>query len=171
MTRYVAFLRGVSPLNARMAELKRCFEQAGFENVRTVLTSGNVAFDARTSSESNLEKRIEKAMRASLDRVFTTIVRKSAALRALQEQDPYSAHKVSRSEKRVVIFLRTARRPKVALPLDADGARILGKAGKEAFAVYVAGSKGPALMRLAEKAFGTDITTRTWETVAKAAAA
>ena len=47
MPRYVAFLRGVSPMNAKMAELKRCFEHAGFEEVKTVLSSGNVVFTAR----------------------------------------------------------------------------------------------------------------------------
>jgi len=30
MRRYAAFLRGVSPMNAKMPELKRCFEAAGF---------------------------------------------------------------------------------------------------------------------------------------------
>jgi hypothetical protein len=29
MRRYVAFLRGVNPMNARMAELRRCFERIG----------------------------------------------------------------------------------------------------------------------------------------------
>ena len=38
MTRYVAFLRGVSPANASMPQLKECFEQAGFGNVRTLYT-------------------------------------------------------------------------------------------------------------------------------------
>ncbi|MDE2325144.1 MAG: DUF1697 domain-containing protein, partial [Betaproteobacteria bacterium] len=42
MPRYVAFLRGVSPMNARMPELKACFEAAGFGAVRTLLSSGNV---------------------------------------------------------------------------------------------------------------------------------
>jgi hypothetical protein len=42
MRRYVAFLRGVNPMNAKMAELRRCFETAGFTDVRTVLSSGNV---------------------------------------------------------------------------------------------------------------------------------
>jgi len=46
MQRYVAFLRGVSPMNCKMPELKRCFEAAGFADVRTLLSSGNVAFSA-----------------------------------------------------------------------------------------------------------------------------
>jgi uncharacterized protein (DUF1697 family) len=50
MPRYLAFLRGVSPMNAKMPELKRCFEAAGFTDVKTVLANGNVAFDARAVS-------------------------------------------------------------------------------------------------------------------------
>jgi uncharacterized protein (DUF1697 family) len=50
MPRYLAFLRGVSPMNAKMSELKRCFEAAGYTDVKTVLSSGNVAFDARAAS-------------------------------------------------------------------------------------------------------------------------
>jgi uncharacterized protein (DUF1697 family) len=51
MPRYVAFLRGVSPMNAKMAELKRCFEGAGYTDVKTVLSSGNVVFDVRAKSK------------------------------------------------------------------------------------------------------------------------
>ena len=50
MPTYAAFLRGVSPLNATMAELKQCLETAGFGNVKTVLGSGNVIFDSRAAS-------------------------------------------------------------------------------------------------------------------------
>jgi hypothetical protein len=65
MPRYAAFLRGVSPMNARMPALKACFEAAGFSNVRTLLSSGNVVFDARSSSPAALERRAEKAMQAA----------------------------------------------------------------------------------------------------------
>ena len=75
MPRYVAFLRGVSPLNAKMPELKRCFENAGFTNVKTVLSSGNVVFDARAAAEATLERKAESAMHKVLGRTFYTIVR------------------------------------------------------------------------------------------------
>ena len=35
--RYAAFLRGVMPTNCKMPELKRCFEAAGFTEVKTVV--------------------------------------------------------------------------------------------------------------------------------------
>jgi uncharacterized protein (DUF1697 family) len=83
MPRYVAFLRGVSPLNARMPELKRCFERSGFSDVKTVLSSGNVAFTARSTSPRSLERKAEAAMEKELGRSFRTIVRAIEELAAL----------------------------------------------------------------------------------------
>jgi len=41
--------------------------------------------------------------------------------------------------------------------------------GNTAFSAYVRTPKGPVFMTLIEKAFGKEQTTRTWETVEKAA--
>jgi len=171
MPRYVAFLRGVGPLNAKMAELKRCFEDAGFTEVRTVLGSGNVVFDARAARASVLERRAESAMQARLGRSFATIVRRSDALRRLLDADPYAAFALPPNAKRVVTFLREPSTSGLALPLESDGAHILGMAECEVFSAYLPSANGPVFMRLIEKAFGTQVTTRTWETVGKCAKA
>ncbi len=171
MPRYVAFLRGVSPMNAKMPELKRAFEVAGFTNVRTLLSSGNVVFDARAATDSALEKRAEAAMRESLGRSFYTIVRSTSALAELLASDPYATHRVPVGAKRVVSFLRAARKPAVRLPHAADGAQVLALHGREVFTAYVASPKGPVFMKLIEQAFGKDVTTRTWDTIRKCAGA
>jgi uncharacterized protein (DUF1697 family) len=171
MPRYVAFLRGVSPQNASMPALRSCFEAAGFGGVRTVLSSGNVIFDARSARDAALESRIEAAMQQSLDRVFCTIVRPIEALQDLLLQDPFSAFAVPRDAKRVVSFLRKPCPPSLVLPPPTDGARILAVAGREVFTAYVPSPKGPVFMKLIEKTFGDAVTTRTWDTVKKCAAA
>lgn len=171
MPRYVAFLRGISPMNAKMPELKRCFEEAGFTNVRTLLSSGNIVFDSRATSEAAIEKKAEQAMQKSLGRSFYTIVRSTQSLRELLATDPFSIHGVPAHAKRAVSFMRDAREPKVTLPLAMDEASVLCLAGREAFCAYVASDKGPVFMKLIEKAFGSEVTTRTWETVTKCAAA
>src|SRR5687768_5806885 len=137
MPRFVAFLRGVSPLNAKMPELKRCFEQAGFTNVRTVLSSGNVVFDARASSESTLERKAERSMQDSLGRSFYTIVRPVDSLLDLLQKDPYAAFALPADAKRVVSFLREPSTADLALPIEWDGARILSVVGREVFSAYV----------------------------------
>lgn len=167
MPRYVAFLRGVMPSNAKMPELQRCFEAAGFAKVRTVLSSGNVVFDARSESEATLERKAEAAMRDRLGRTFFTIVRPAAELGHLVQSDPYAAYAIPPNAKRIVSFLREARPPNLLLPMRSDGAQVLALVGREVFTAYVPSEKGPVFMALIERAFGTDITTRTWETVRK----
>ena len=171
MPRYVAFLRGVSPMNARMPDLRRAFEAAGFSDVRTLLSSGNVAFSSRASPPDALERRAEAAMHAELGRSFLTVVRPAAYLQDLLASDPFAEFALPDAAKRVVTFLRRPAAPRVSLPVERDGARILKLAAAEAFTAYVPGAKGAAFMTLLEHTFGTDITTRTLDTVRKCARA
>ena len=50
-----------------------------------------------------------------------------------------------------------------------DTARILAMSETEAFSAYTRSTKGPVFMTLIEKTFGKEVTTRTWETITKAA--
>jgi uncharacterized protein (DUF1697 family) len=171
MPRYIALLRGVSPMNCKMPELKAAFESAGFSNVKTLLSSGNVAFDARAASESALERKAEAAMEQALGRSFYTIIRSQQHLVELLENDPYAGVGAATGPKRVVSFLRAAPPPGIALPPPISGAAIVGVRGREVFSAYEPSADGPVFMRLIEKTFGKDITTRTWDTVRKCAAA
>ena len=171
MTRYVAFLRGVSPMNAKMADLKRSFEAAGFTDVKTVLSSGNVVFSARAAAASALQCKAEAAMAKELGRTFHTIVRPASALRGLLEADPYAAFGLPANAKRVVTFLREPHKGRLSLPLEVDGARIVAADGCEVFTAYVPSPRGAVFMALIEKTFGTEVTTRTWDTIKKCAAA
>jgi len=171
MTRYVAFLRGVSPLNAKMPELKHCFETAGFSEVRTILSSGNVVFSTRTAGQAGLERKAEAAMRAVLGRTFSTIVRSATFLQGLIESEPFAEFDLPPSAKRIITFLRHPIEPGIELPPERDGARILKVTADEVFCAYVPNEKGPVFMSLLERNFGVDITTRTLDTVKKCAGA
>jgi uncharacterized protein (DUF1697 family) len=167
--RYVAFLRGVSPTNAKMPELKRAFERAGFTEVKTVLASGNVVFNARAASDAALERKAEAAMKERLGRSFYTIVRSVAELEKLLAADPFARFRLSAKAKRVVTFLRKPSRAR--LPAEVDGARMLAVRGREVLTAYLPSPRGPVFMRLIDKTFGKTVTTRTWDTVRKCAAA
>jgi uncharacterized protein (DUF1697 family) len=158
-------------MNAKMADLKRCFEDAGYTKIKTVLSSGNVAFDSRSRSDAALVRDIETAMEKGLGRSFSTIVRPSNFLQELVQADPFARHRLPLNAKRVVTFLREPHKAKLSLPLEVDGARILAMEGCEVFTAYVPSPKGPIFMALIEKAFGRDVTTRTWDTVRKCAKA
>jgi uncharacterized protein (DUF1697 family) len=171
MPRYVAFLRGVSPMNARMPELKRCFEATGFTDVKTVLSSGNVVFSAGEQSETGLASRAEAAMAEHLGRAFATIVRPQSELRELIDADPFAAFDLPTNAKRVVTFLREPHTAELALPLESEGVHILAMNSREVFIAYLPNPRGPVFMTLIEKTFGKNVTTRTWDTVKRCAAA
>ena len=156
-------------MNAKMADLRKALEAAGFGEVKTVRSSGNVVFDARRASESSLQRAAEAAMQQRLGRAFLTIVRPVDMLSEMLATDPFRAHRLDRSEKRIVTFLRDRPRAKIELPVELDGARLLSLRGMELYSAYVPNPKGAAFMTLIEKTFGKDVTTRTWDTIAKVA--
>ena len=164
--RYVAFLRGVTPMNLKMADLASCIEAAGFTNVRTILATGNVAFDTK-KTEATLEKTIEAAMKKHLGRVFVTYVRSVSDLQALLERDPFAKFPVKKGAKRIISFVRALPKPLPKLPATLDNAVIHGVENREVFTSYVREPGNPAFMKLLAKSFGDEITTRTWETVEK----
>jgi len=167
--RYVALLRGVNPMNAKMSELKRAFELAGFQDVKTLLGSGNVIFNARPAPEAVLARQAEAAMKKHLGASFFTIVRSVVALQKLLASNPYGAFRLRPGSKRVVTFLNERPQAKPKLPIELAGARILTIKHDAVFTAYVPSAKGPVFMSLIERTFGKNVTTRTWETVMKCA--
>jgi len=154
-----------------MPDLKHCLETAGYSNVRTVLSSGNAAFDSSNESARAVEREIESAFTAQLTRSFYTIVWRAEELRRLVEEDPFAHFDLPGNAKPVVTFARELAKPKGKLPIARDGAQILAVRDREAFSAYVPDQKGPVFMELIKATFGTNVTTRTWETVKKCAKA
>ncbi len=169
MPRYAAFLRGVMPTNASMAALRDAFEAAGYENVKTVLGSGNVVFDSRATAVAAIEKKVEAAIEKGLGKRFLAIVRPVEELRRMLERDPYRG-RAKPAAKRIVTFVRG---PVAALelPIERDGATLLHLDKDVLYSAYLPTPKGPVFMALIEKAVGKEQTTRTWQTIEKVARA
>src|SRR5437868_11245353 len=94
MPRYAAFLRGVSPMNLKMPALKAALEGAGFTDVKTLLSSGNVVFAARRARDSVIERKIEAAIEQHVGKQFGAIVRSIEELQRLIDADPYQSFKL-----------------------------------------------------------------------------
>jgi uncharacterized protein (DUF1697 family) len=156
-------------MNCSMPKLRLAFEAAGFTDVKTLLSSGNVVFSAGSTSLPAIEKRAEAAMERHLGQRFLTIVRPVGYLRDLLASDPYEGFGVAPGAKRIVTFLRAAPKARPDLPIERDNARILALRGTELFSAYLPTPKGPVFMTLIEKALGKEQTTRTWQTVEKLA--
>ena len=110
-------------------------------------------------------------MGAHLDRTFWTVVRSARHLQELIEADPYADFPLPAAGKRVVTFLREPHAAPLRLPIEKEGARILSMQGLEVFTDYLPHPGNPVFMTLIEKTLGKNITTRTWDTVKKCAAA
>src|ERR1051325_11525426 len=87
---YVAFVRGINVGRARqvtMADLREAVESLGYEDVRTLLRSGNIVFSSGRSAERTIAKAVERA----IDRLAPSarvVVRTADDLAAVVEGNP-----------------------------------------------------------------------------------
>src|SRR5438552_4702378 len=98
--RYVALLRGINLGGAnmmKMADLKAEFEALGFENVKTYINSGNLAFDGKSVSTLKLESKIEAAIEKRFGKPIPVVVRKQNDIERVLQNNPfegqYESHK------------------------------------------------------------------------------
>ncbi len=77
MPRYVAFLRAINVGGhvVKMDRLRRLFEEAGAEDVETVIASGNVLFSSPSKSESALAAKLASRLEAALGYEVATFLR------------------------------------------------------------------------------------------------
>jgi uncharacterized protein (DUF1697 family) len=158
-------------MNLRMADLRESLERAGFDEVRTLLSSGNAVFTSSARTDAAVARAVEAALAKHPGHAFPAIVRRIDHLAGLLRTDPYSGFRLPPKAKRIVTFLRKPHANSLRLPIEKDDARILAMNGCEVFSAYVPGPQGPVFMALIEKTFGKNVTTRTWDTVRKCASA
>lgn len=170
MTKYVALLRGIAPLNPNMRneKLRGVFEKLGFANVKTVISSGNVVFESPSRSVRKLEGSIEKALPEELGFKSTTIIRSRSQLQQLVDKNPFEGMEHSQKSSLNVTFLK--HKTKIAVEflhkVDNRAYTLLGMYdGAICSVIDLTSSKTPDLMLRLEKKFGKEITTRTWKTV------
>lgn len=146
--KYVALIRGIGPLNPNMksAKLKEFFEGLGFENVATVITSGNVVFESESNNEAALEDKIEKEMPKKLGFSRTTIIRSEQDLKKLVAKNPYKGVEDKLPNYLLVTFFKD-RKPELCSVLNMDS------------------NKTVNFMAKLEREHGKEITSRTWKTV------
>jgi uncharacterized protein (DUF1697 family) len=171
-TTYVAFLRGIGPGNPNMHndKLRAVFESLGYEQVRSVISSGNIIFETEASTPSVLESTIEAELLAKLDIRSTTIIRSSEELRAFAARQPFRGRTHSQNDYLMVTFLK--QRNAKFKHSDFTGSSedftfITFDTNIQAvcYAVDMHSTKAPRFLNWLESHFHKAITGRTWKTI------
>ena len=171
--KYIAFLRGINVgghHKVPMDELRKEMEKLNFENVVTLLNSGNVVFDNDDDDDAieSLEKKISEHLEKAFGFPIATIIRKSKTIYGLLENNPFKDLIISKDMRLYVSFLRKETEAELQLPWTSDDKsfKIIGINNKTILSVLdLSISKTPKAMLSLARFFGKDITTRNWNTI------
>jgi uncharacterized protein (DUF1697 family) len=118
VARYAAFLRAVNLGPTRKApsdQLRSAFEAAGFEDVATFRTSGNVVFTAPTRhSEERLIEAIEAGLLETLGFEVPVFLRSEQRVREIAAMRPFPARAIESSAGKLQVALLGAAPPAAA---------------------------------------------------------
>src|SRR5690606_10745755 len=172
MRSYAALMRGIMPTNPNMRneKLRGVFTDLGFEQVASVLTSGNIVFRAPEAAEAELEDRIQRGLREQLGIAGGTLVRDHQCLRDLLDRDPFEGLVHERGSYLTVTFFKRPVADPEPVIADAPLTRVIGyDEPSRALLTVIDNStqKTPDFMARLDRSYGKDITTRTWLTVQK----
>lgn len=80
---YIAFLRGINVgghHKVPMSELKKEFQKLGFENIVTLLNSGNIIFEGSSNNTTSLEQQISTHLENVFGFSILTIIRTTGVI-------------------------------------------------------------------------------------------
>lgn len=107
---YIALLRGINVGGnniIKMTDLKACFDENGFENVRTYIQSGNVLFDTQRSSVSQLENLIEVMLKKKFGYEGMVVVMSGKGMAQIVAEAPPGFGDASDKYRYDVLFLKS----------------------------------------------------------------
>lgn len=169
MGRFVVLLRGVNLAGRNrvsMPALREALEEAGFEDVRTYVQSGNVVLSSSVKPET-VRRKVEEVIAECFGLEIAVVVRTRAELAAVVKRNPLG--KVATEPKRYQVAFLSAKLPaNVVRELEevAAAEEQVVVAGREVYAWHpgtIARSKLWA--KLAGKTLGVTATSRNWTTV------
>ena len=172
MGSYVAFLRGINvggknPI--RMPDLVEAFSDAGYEDVRTHLQSGNVLFTTKSTPGPKLENALERMLEKRFGIPILVVIRSRAELaKTIDAAPPNHGSKELRSE---VIFLKhplTSAQAMAEVPELREGVDAIAPGPRALYFSRVAAraTKTRIQLLLAKPIFQR-MTMRTWSTTTR----
>ena len=172
---HIALLRAINVggHTVSMERLRGLFAELGHKNVRTLIASGNVIFDAGSKKSAGLESAIEKHLETSLGYAVSTFVRTPDEISAIVGHEPFPRSVIDKAHALWIAFLKDtptadAARKLAALRCATDDFHVHGREVYWLRRVTSTDSKiaGNSL----ERALGAPLTARNITTVTKLAA-
>lgn len=174
MARYVALLRGINVGGKNpipMAGLKACFEEDGFQDVRTYIQSGNVVFSSSVSNQTELTERVERMLRTTFAHYDASVVLRSRAqMRAIVDRAPQGFGTEPSKYRYDVIFLKpplTAKEAMQSVSMKESVDRGWAANGVVYFSRLTSRATQSRLSRIVSLPIYQQMTLRNWNTTTK----
>lgn len=174
MTRHIAFLRAINVAghaSIKMTDLTRVFMSAGCKNVRTVIQSGNVLFEAADRDTSAMIRRVELKLLGLLGSEIIILFRTIGEVESLVRAAPFKDWEPGPDVKFYVAFLCQKPRRKLTLPLVSSKEALEAFKVKDREVFIVSRRKTNGVFgfpnNFIETEFGFPATTRNWSTIKK----
>lgn len=171
--KYVALLRGINVgghHKVPMATLRETLENMGFRQVKTLLNTGNVLFEAEKEREEVLAEKLAVQLENTFGFPVPVIVRIADNIKEIVAANPFREIKVTPATRLYVSFLPDTPKNNLPLPYISpdESFRILSVTDRTVFSVLdLDKTQSVDAMKILEKEFGKNITTRNWNTVLK----
>jgi uncharacterized protein (DUF1697 family) len=169
--RYIAFLRGINVgghNKIKMEDLTNLFISLGYKNVKTIIQSGNVIFEASDKSVKSITLKIENKLYEYMKSEIRVFVRTYIELLNIIQQNPFGKIKADNKIKTYVFFLYEEPEGKSKLPLNSPNKEVsvFQKINLNLF-MYVKKMPGKSSSpnEFIEKTFGVPATARYWNVV------
>jgi uncharacterized protein (DUF1697 family) len=174
MAEYFAFLRGINVSGQKlikMTDLAKIFTDAGFNNVKTIIQSGNVVFDSAEKNVNAVEIKLEKVLAESLGYPVVVFMRTFEEIRQIVDMQPFVVFDKNSDVKKYVTFTKQQLPVSIKLPFlsPAGDVELIMTSGNTIFSLTYPAKEGRSGFpnSFIEKEFKIQATTRNWNTVCK----
>jgi uncharacterized protein (DUF1697 family) len=173
VTQYAAFLRGVNVggVNLKMSEVAAALTDAGLDNVRTILATGNVTLDSPDAADA-VRATAEKALRKQFGYDAWVLVYPIKKVRAIVDGYPFEAEVDGYQSYVTFVSDAGVLDELAALADDATADEKIARGPKSAGVIYWQVAKGHTLdstigKTMGKKQYKSSTTTRNLRTLAK----
>ena len=152
-----------------MTNLRNFLTELGFENVKSLLQSGNLIFGSRSRFGAELERYLEMEAGRRLALEVDIFVRTAEEWKSVVRHNPFRKEAERDPGHLIVLFLKSAPAPKDIALLQGDiiGKEVVRAKGKQAYIFYPNGQGRSKLTgAMIEKRIGRG-TGRNWNTILK----